>query len=333
MLDERSAGEFRPCPEVVGIIPDGKGGIQPEVPSDDLRESIIDWQVTRERRALELAPQREEGLDVASVGRFIMEKGLRPRPAVIMYPEDVPGFRLDIERAGYSSEPLATLDTRNSAGGETVGSYVREFGMVVVLRDRFREADNGTALTLATLVHEQAHSSAVNSRDMVYLRSGSTVEIFMSSCGFAYDQRGLGEIISREGIFFEEGFAELIKAEYVAKELGMPNGIRQNGPMTELDTGDSIPSVYTWHAPDPDHTTYSISAFPAYGLELLMREQPSLYHALLKSRNRHEVANEVFTGVDRAQPALSAELQQLQYTGRDFQAGLHLVQLALLPER
>jgi hypothetical protein len=179
------------------------------------------------------------------------------------------------------------------------------------------------------LAHEFAHGSSAYSNCVI-----ADSRVLMPRVGLS-----VGTHFSKnKGTFLEEAFADMVRGEY-AKNF-MPNPSRDSlikqsrRPELGLDseikisTGYAdifIPSKYLFSSEENEKISYIYSSFAAYGLELLCKENPFLFSAIVKSRSDIESLRSVPKIIDNAYPGLYSELNKLRYEEEDFVKGLGLI--------
>lgn len=256
------------------------------------------------------------------VDNFLIDKGLSPSRAILLNPEDVPVFRQKLADFGWSHPLLDELGVERENGFTWMGGNFDDLGLVVMVRSPQIEEANGTAYTEATLLHEKAHSAHAFD-DLIYTKAGTNINYWVPRHG-----HGIAAKAGSEGAFFEEGFAELLAAEYMKEQMGMPNGVWDEDITVPTKTGDDLPGIYAWKV-DDSKFLYANSAIAAHGLELLMVEKSELYQALLKARNSVEGLRQVAQVVDSVEPGLYPKLRKLSYSEAGFSEGLHDIKSAL----
>ena len=268
------------------------------------------------RERLLAFPSRLEGLDAHKIESFLASRKLNHTNYVVHYSEDIPEIE-SILGHNYIDEP--------SIGG----IFIPELDIVLVLRDKELEENNGTAFTEGKIIHELAHSAKPQPLDYTEFPNNRLLGL-LPGISLKTPSSGFLEGLDTEnssGWFIEEGFADLMRGEYIA--LNMPNEVKKaiiNSDTELLGLGERRAQVVKYAYLDHnDEVKIMNSSHAALAIELLCEKEPLLREELLNGRNDLSVGERIKNYVNRLSPGLYDKLNQLDYTSGDFVEGLRMV--------
>jgi len=274
-------------------------------------------------RLLDSIDSRHEGLDIEQVNYFLGSYGLKPRESVIFYDEDIDQLKEVLP------EDRSFQTFLDDARGRRCGAYFPRYQTSLLRRPREYEATNGPVVTEGFLVHELSHStSELASYKITDL--GDEIGISVPRCG----QNVSGEGKSW-GNFFEEGFAEMMRAEYVKTfqgeaervklltRLGKPSESTLDAsiPSSYRDLTYYIPLKYAYITPDNNNVQISVTTMAGMGLELICKKEPRLWNALISARKEMSGLREVPKIINGLKSGLYTDLRALGYSREDFSDG------------
>jgi len=297
-------------------------GNQPDgIDYDDFRKMIDDFaqqsnqplerpqQLSAEEEMLQTLrslPSQEQGIHTKRVERFLRKHNLRHCEYFVLNFADIPQrLRIMIEK-----EP-------------TGGIYVRGLNAVIIVRDFIEKRGYPKEGMEAVLVHELAHSSG-------------------GEKGF------LGSMPSHEeehqdGIFFEEGFADVFESEYFAKYGNVQDVKTKDAPknisMESVLVRSAVTQANTNSSGD-DYVYFDVkrgwnatrSSYAGFGLEILCKAIPALKKTLIKGRSDPKYFQNALALIDTHFPGLSEKLMELKETGAAFGRGNNLILQAVYGE-
>jgi hypothetical protein len=300
---------------------------------------------------VDAAPNLNEEYEpiLAKIKERFTEDGLDISPIAI----------LDHEHYEEAGRVLSGRSTAQGTAG--IGDAGYSSGRVVVDDDpglNIKEV-YGANRALGAVIHEAAHSTAQERRDIV---SSKVIEQALGSTGVRDrvfsalgDVGGFGKVQHKEGRldlvgnFWEEAFADLTRVRY-STELGIE-------PRLQRDVASSPPEKLTYISDSADpakapagstvlperfaaaiqddgigdglEIAVSTPSFAAYGLELLDTQVPGLFKEMQASRNDSTRQRGVIKMINNVRPGLYRELRDLPYTTEGFRKGLEAIQSAL----
>jgi hypothetical protein len=282
---------------------------------------------------LEMFSENEiEGIDITRVKQFFENQGLMMNDFIVVDKNDAEKIKkiekIISEKTGFS--------TVLQAGG-IYGRALTNFGIAIVFRDREMEKLNGAILTEGNLVHELFH-----------LAQNYDNSWFVDKKTKIMQERRLGFSLPylKVGAFFEEGAAEMFRAEYfkqyadesdcqkieTASLLNGINGIKANPDDTFcFPYGENVfplpikyCRVHMGKEGKPEVLVVK-SAVAGYAMELLCQQNPELKNIIKKARQSAEGLREFREAVGKIDPEIYQELFCLYYQTNDFMNGLALV--------
>lgn len=308
---------------------DGRVTRTGELPPDaeaDLRA----WVRGRAAFAQANAPESDDtGIDVAGIDAFLAAKGLPGAPSVIMKRSAASAYRDVLADRGYTFFVLDTMLEWDRY--HRLGAYFREIGMTLSLRAAGPVAD---AYMHPHLVHEKAHASSLPAEFAVELAGTRPAPGGGGARSWGVHMpRGGHAVLTTPGTsageFLEEGFAELMAAEYTRNLLGMPGGLWPEGrPLPAEIDGEpvppqlaTLPAGYVWQS-ENELPIWASAAFAAAGVELLIQARPSLYEALIRARSEVSGLRDAARLVGEVHPGLYRRLRRAPYSNEGFAAAL-----------
>jgi hypothetical protein len=234
---------------------------------------------------------------------------------------------------GLEMEPFLAVPRGNGVLGEASdpeteehGGYLPELGVTYVIRDRRREAVNGTGITEAVLVHEEVHANTDYSTTGFALPESEDPIVVRFRSGFTLengDEDGHNQ-------YFEEGFAGLMQNRYIVECLGLPQGFSRTEGVPKVSAGGDIayelPQSYFLPKKEGDLIgSPDVPAHAAFGMELLIVKDPGILEAIIKSRTDVNGLRDFARRVNNLHPGLYTLLGRQPYKEVNFMAATQYI--------
>ncbi|MCK9352087.1 MAG: hypothetical protein WCT49_04170 [Candidatus Paceibacterota bacterium] len=277
-----------------------------------LNEMPEEWQNLR-ARILEYFENKTDGLDIERVNEFVTSEGLSSTDILF----------IDFEDIRRLSEILRPYGLADQFSRSTSGVRIPELNLAIVARNPDKEQLNGQIYTEGVAVHESAHGSHKGS----FVEYGC--ETYVPRLGFAL-QRSLDDrSVPYSGIFLEEGFAEIMKGEYLEKYmsgkekdrllevLGLPEKTPLSREVTvsfQSKSGEVVETVMPikyLYIKSENGVDCSASAPAASALEIAWKKYPELRTAMIESRGDESKLKEIPKIFERISPGLYSKLQKI----------------------
>lgn len=256
---------------------------------------------------------------------------------------------------GYGSAPISILAEPEYAlalsltgdNRELGGAFV--MGRIIIKENPEAVAIFGSSAILGTALHERAHASIEEGDPIVVGKvvEGETnlicnVRVCINSKG-SEKYSASQDVPVIEGEFLEEGFADLTRARALRGSERQPrltrgftddNGIYYTPENWQQDSTERLTIPGSFLSVLKEHecgstSISSISAVPAYALDLLDQVSPGLYDLMKTSRREPAKYREVIKAINNIRPGLYGDLRRLHYTPGDFKQGLQIVKAAI----
>jgi hypothetical protein len=283
-----------------------------------LNEMPKDRQALREK-ILNNFESKTDGLDIERVCEFMFARNLPVTDFIFFEEEDIPRLQQLFGRAAYMRDFIP-----NDEGSFSEGISFYGLDLILILRQRQKEEENGPVYTEGILIHELAHGSGeyqlfVNMPDFgnCQPRSGFNLPYNKEREGFSY------------GTFLEEGFAEMLHGDYMEKNVSPKVKAKIFKKLKNLGYDTRLESV-SLSSPDmdcgikyinlyDDEVHYGGTSIAATGLDMLCEKQPKLKEVLFEARSDIEKLREVPKLINKIKPGLYMEIQKhALYTKEDF---------------
>lgn len=268
-------------------------------------------------RILAGVTHNETGLDIARINGFLAEYGLVPE-TFIAVPDD-------------KNREIEKFTELKSHGDHKIGgAYFGSANLVYALRNRKIEEKIGTAGTESTAVHEQSHANRIIVTGYAALGETVTRHAVLRG-GFQLADA----LFPSAGSYFEEGFAALMQNRYLTEKVGMRNGLLGLDGTYDTSFIDKIYKIPRSYSDFQEiggilQPRLPIPAHAAYGMDLLIAQDPSIFDAMLRSRSDIAGLKEFAQRINALSPGLYTILRQQPYKqgGREFMAATsHIVDL------
>ncbi len=286
-------------------------------PHDPVKErQIIEGMKRGRQRILEAFPSDNSGLDTSRLDNFLGRLGLRPADRIF-----VPAARQkDLARLVYK---ILRIDV-----GTVNGAYNPDLDLYFIIRDPEFERLNGEGATEALGAHEGAHASSDYPDIISVSMLPRDPAVYAPRVGFMTKPRP-GAPIS--GLFFEEGFAEVLRGKYITDVLGQPKGpVDPENDVVDLRLGKRakvalpIPAKY-FHRGEKGDADLRYEAFAGSAIEHLMKHDPGLFDAMIRARRDPQALQEVRDRVNAIKPGLYDNLDTHCNSQYDFNRGYEYV--------
>ena len=266
----------------------------------------------RNELLMEFPKEKCEGLNLNRVEDYIQSQGLLLGNYILFEESDLAKIGEIIGRIGLDTSHLFMIDSNEVYCS---GVYVPIIDLAFIRRDNNLEKTNGPIYTESVVVHELAHASAVVNQ---YVVKGK--EYGVPSSGFVQPN----EINSKNnwGQFLEEGFAELLQAEYYAANISqlekdrlIDNQVYYAPLGMDILAEDRSARGVTWipikyrRLDAQGRPTFSVSSPCGYGLELICRQYPALRDLIVQSRKSNKAISQIAQTLNNINPGLYTMLQ------------------------
>lgn len=287
----------------------------------------------RDAFVYDYGPQHHPDLDTSRVIDFLDTVGIEAKPMLVLLPGQIPAFCTQLRRSGFNYRPEDFTDT--------LGQFIPEIGIIAIFRNlEFESINSGPVVTEGFMVHEQVHGSESLSHQVKYLKRTShegLVSFRKRRLGFAVDGIKRGST----GSFFEEGYADIYRGEYMAtcapdsfwQNLARHQNIDKFAPTDSISVTNAqgekvrLSAKYTYLNRNKSGDTslsYNTSSLPATALELLCSRDPDLFPLLVGARHNVSSYRSLVQRLS-SQDSLYRKLSHLRYEHDDFFAGLQMV--------
>jgi hypothetical protein len=287
-------------------------------------------------KILENFKNKTDGMNIKRVEDFMKENGLPLLEYIIYDKEDI----LEIDEM---LEGLYELDPGMQAG------YVSSFNLIFLKRERENCRLNGNVYDEGKLIHELGHSST---RHAHYSVNTKTKQAKVTRVGFYLSDVKHTDFVGGKkqevpwGGFLEEGFADMLRGEYIERNMSadirkkiqekMKSIAREdddwqydmNPKYIFIDVPNEDEDDWSYDAEpafidefDEDETTwvnYMKSAIAATGLEMLCEKIPILRQTLIEARSDIEKLREIPKLLNAIKPGLYMEIQKCDYSDEEF---------------
>lgn len=250
----------------------GEGRLLPGTP-EDIAEIEKEYSKVRDRVASEVSHD-ETGIDTERIAGFLGKYGLKLHPFLAVPQEELPKLE-------------SILGEQIAGEGRVLGAHSPTANITYVIRNKELEEGNGTGVTEAILVHEEIHANK-SLVTVVYGEGSGGTFTGITRSGFKVEDGTEG----MSGSYFEEGLAALMEHKYVTEVLDRPNGFSDwSGAQIVSVGGETYKIPRSYWVPSSRHNRFgevSTPSFAAYGMELLIAKDPSIFDAILKARHSTE---------------------------------------------
>lgn len=255
--------------------------------------------VTRERGALGglvlSLPDATEGLDLDRVDEYAQKAGLSDKPTKYLSENDYVMATARVETSGHSE-----------------GVYVHLVGALLIKRNVALELLNGLGITESFAIHERAHATHITTPfEIVHAQRGRlfwkrhTTMADTTRSGFRFNQRNGGR-----GIFLEEGYAELERGRYVARQ-GLVNDFTAGAVNYDEARSSAIPMRYfykqTERGGEPS-LTIAPGALAATVLDSFVNDSPKNLQIMRSARQNAAGLSHFIRSLNAFMPGLYSRL-------------------------
>jgi len=255
-----------------------------------LKEMPEEWRILREK-VLKNFESKTDGMDIERVKDFIKGQGLPVSDFLIVEREDIPKLQ------------VLFMELNSSLSADMEGRYIPELDLTFVRRDYNSEKNNGAIYTEGILVHELTHSVGCSKE---YIKKAENV--FVPRIGFGFTKESFG-------LFLEEGFAELMRGEYVDKNLTREEKesikMAQSKQVSD-ENGYGMKDKYMFF--EDGKLEHSLLSVAGVGLEILCGAIPNLRQTFAEARGDLEKLREIPKLINGIKPGLYMEIQKCEPT-------------------
>lgn len=261
-----------------------------------------EWHKAR-KKIIDRYKGNEKGLNIENIKTFMVEMGLFPTTCVFINNKefnDIKNYLNSIH------PPLGYLFVQT----DTVGLYIRELDICLIIRDQSKEVENGVAYTEGTAIHEMTHAAhafksiyriqkKVNFSFLGDYEIMDTEVYSMPRCGFAVNNE---QKFTQFGFFLEEAFCEYMRVKYLLnyRQHDIEEKWGQYFGRTDIDVLRGyvnltlnipqynnpqvlFPIVYA--SIDGEHINLSESSIAGQTLNMLIHKEPQLLNLLIDARS------------------------------------------------
>ena len=297
---------------------------------------FLNWQRQIRKKLFEAVPSKQEGLDLERVKNFLKDWGLEMKDVLVFDPKDFPKILEVLKNSGFDSA------LKRDWNENFLGTFIPEFDLAFLERSEELEKASGITHTESVLVHELAHASSMFG-GLIIEHGGETGEISIGTPRVGF---GLRSPEKEQGYFLEEGFAEMVRGNYIEKfameeereklrkalsgnsDTGIFN--KNKVKVTNKKTGEAfnLPLKYFFLCPDGE-VKMGLSSLAGFGLEVLCEQKPLLKKQLAAGRKNINELREIPKLINNIKRGLYVRLRPLQYTADDFFSGLSYIKEAV----
>jgi hypothetical protein len=277
-----------------------------------LNETPKEWRFFRER-ILDQFENKTDGLDIERVNEFIASQGLSSTDILFIDFKDVP-------RLSKILRPYGLADAFRQS---TKGVRIPELNLAIVARNPVREQLNGRIYTEGVAVHESTHGSHKGS----FVKYGC--ETYVPRLGFMLQKSHDDRAVPYSGTFLEEGFAEIMKGEYLEKHMSEKEkdrllevlGLPEKTPLSREVTvsfqsksgeiTETVMPIKYLYIESENSVVCSASSPAASALEIAWKKYPELRSAMMESRGDESKLKEIPKIFEKISPGLYSKLQKI----------------------
>lgn len=269
------------------------------------------------RKSLALAEvaHNETGLNQKGINDYFGRYGLAGKSFVGV---DEKGQQDINNKMGYGYGPT-----------QTVANHFPLLDFTYVLRGAYETA-RGSAAIEAEVVHELFHAYKPPQWEILMWRLSASDRI-------VYSLRRNGFVSHSDdvthGSYLEEGGAEIMQLKYVTEELGLPNGfLNRTKPQKVVEemgkylfTEYLLPGNYLYATTEDGSPKWHKSAHAAFGMQLLIAQDPAILSAMLTSRKDADSQQEFAGRINSLSSGLFSALNDYPYDHASFAEGTGLI--------
>ncbi len=298
---------------------DSKGSMTFAGPMPQRAEEVNDFYSRAKQFLIERFPSDTDGLNIQRVNDFLDSLGLRKADMIIIYKEQTPELHRILQKIGFPE-----LSGQNSM-------YYGELDLAFVIRDKELEALNGREITESIAVNEGVHGASEHSSLCGIVNDDDTTSVYAQRVGLSSQPVEDARIT---GLFWEEAFAEFVRALYVTGPLGRPTGFLHGQAeviaVRSLADNSSLqfPAKYLYQ-PSGDRPPIFYASYAGAALDCLIARDPGLLPALFASRKDLRGVEEVARRINAIVPGLYELASDKFNTPKDFDQGLRKVLQAI----
>ncbi len=261
--------------------------------------------VLREK-ILENFESKTDGLDIERASEFMWSQNLPVSEFVFFDEEDA----LKLQELFGNTYTVAHVPG---------GTYLMELDLILIRRERDLEKFNDSTFEEGKLIHEMVHA-------------GNSYDEYVEGEKYPLRPRsGFVLVETRKetpwGWFLEEGFADMMRGEYVGKNRKVQIPEKELEEKEKKSLYEGVSSKYVFMLPEKEnalikdgsvHIGFIQSSIAAVGLEMLCEKEPKLRQVLIESRSDIEKLREIPKLINAIKPGLYMEIQKCAYQAKEF---------------
>ncbi|HUC89822.1 MAG TPA: hypothetical protein VMR45_03395 [Patescibacteria group bacterium] len=272
------------------------GVMIPETKASDLQQEVRDHFEQARQELIRLFPSQTKGLNMDRINSFLEDLGLKQVTTII-----VPQHQRD-------AVLRKVRDLIGSCVPPTVGGFYNHgLNLTFIFRDPKAEKANGREFGESTIIHEMAHGT--NEHDaleaLILGAADDDVSVHSPRVGFIEQPDPEKPAV---GKFWEEGFAERFRSEYITQQLRRPRGFSSYGvDNVDIPVDDSMvpfPAKYLHKGPHKGREISRVESFAGAALDHLIERDPEIANALLRARKSNAGVEELVRRINAISPGL-----------------------------
>jgi hypothetical protein len=307
-----------------------------------LEQRIGEWRDLR-NKICEAIPSRKEGLDIERANNFLADINITAKDYIFITDDDIPVIKKLFKEHHFEEELFEEENRIGMYFRVCVGVYFGELDLIFVNRSKCCEEKNGAVVAEGIYVHEQAHAS--NGYTSCAIVEG---RVEQARIGFF-----VGDKLKNQGAFFEEGWADFVRAKYMEKYMSNKTKrvlfgknsditsvnlnktmVRMSAEEMELKLNGFFPLANSrrcqlaakyFYVANDNGISNDVPAPSGFGIELLCKKNPELFDLLTQARGDVSKLREVPKIINKMSPGLYLRLRQLECTEEDFIKGLKMI--------
>jgi len=293
-----------------------------------LNEMPKEWQILREK-ILENFESKTDGLDIERMCEFMWSHNLPVTDFIAYGKEDIPKLQ-ELFGKYLDMNVLARFS----------GAYLLLLDLILLKRDKSLESINGSTYKEGDLIHEMNH--AANIYDCYLKMTNGNIR---PRSGFAIPntqfRKHEGEKVEKTekqppwGCFMEEGFAEMLRGEYMEKNIPLETKekIQKNWRGGQYDSPSGltydVSEKYFSILEDGKTPGFPITAIAGTGMEMLCEKEPKLKQVLIEARNDIEKLREIPQLINAIRSGLYLEIQKCGSSQDEFARVQNIIKEAI----
>jgi hypothetical protein len=261
--------------------------------------------------------ENREGINISLIENFALSHNFRIPDIYIFSKKD----KAKIEEVMISSSYFGI----GQSFEDVVAQYDHTSDTIIAYRDLLQEENNKSpVITDSFIVHELTHATV---RNYLILES---LDVEKSNYDFSVPRRGFFTVKDNEdserGRILEEAWAEYHRGLYMNNfnDKRKPISIASTNPNLLIsikspeipDYEFALPQKYLYYN-DLGNKTLALPSFAAYGLELMIQNEPELYSLMQSCRDDPKNLRQLYALMHAKFPLLTKQLRMEKYTQRN----------------